>query len=407
MIPIPDFEGHIRRAMRELSDNTGATNGSRGSTVRALIEAVGRIDHSYLVSMIETLTLRSVSSSTGTSLDIIGDIVGVRRRASKRASADAVDKVVRFRSTRGTIGAINSSNPLTITSGTRILLRSHNTDGSTNIFRVLDNATGAADEEYVWVSTESELDGRAGSIGKGAMYIHDFESYSDVANDSLVVENLSPLVGEDTEDDDSFRRRIVLEKQRRGGSNSIAIELAAMSVPGVQDAKLIPYEAGAGTATCYIMATTGRTGAPLLAQARAAIQYYESPIADTIIVAEPYYVGAEIQTRVKFKDNVTSSDRRRLLASATEAVLRGVGRLTRGESRAINSISGDITRIVGPFADDIGVPNRAVERHWMWKQTEDGRRFRNQILGNYVVEENERLIIEDSIEEAVRITEWQ
>lgn len=406
MIPKLDISKSITVALRELEQNTPLTDTSRGSTVRSIVETVAGVNHRYARDVLSMLSLRMLSSSTGSGLDIIGDILGIRRRAQSSAQAKASERICRFYSSRGTFGSIHSASFI-IPVGTQVFLREYTEGSTSNIVRITQQVLCSSTESEAWFSCESELPGANGTIGKGAMVGHSFSAYDDVQNNSLRVENVSPIIGENMESDDMYRSRIANERHRRGGANGLAIELAAMSVPGIANATLIGFEAGAGTSTCLITSTTGRAGPALLAKAAQAVRTLENPFSQTITIDEPSYLGVELATRVKFRTGTTGDQKVVALRNAERVVRRMVGDIPMGSSVSINSISAAITSAMRPHVSDVGLPGTPIEEYWLWKETQDGRRYRNKIYGNYTAGFGERIIIEDSITSPIRILEWQ
>jgi len=403
---LPDnTRDHVVEALAELRDRSGIGNMSRGSTAGVMVNVLGSVNRRYMNDMISYLLGSLVNSATGNDLDILGTICGLRRYRTRDAEASAAERVCRFYSKRGTFGDIHSST-FTIPAGTRIDLREYADDASVNTVRVTEDVVCNTSESEAWFSCRSELRGADGTVGRGAMYSHSFTAYDDVDHNTLGVENVSPIIGENEESDEHFRARIIRRRIQQGGVNTLSVELAALSVPGVADARVIPFEAGAGTSTCLITTTVGRAGSALQARVSSVVGALNLPLSQTITVDEPDYLGIELYTRARFKDGASASDKASAISAAKRAVAHTVGNLWIGDSISINSIASVIMEAMAPHISDIGLPGIPIEQHWVWKETQDGRRYRNISRGNYVPDTNDRVILEDIISNPVRIESW-
>jgi uncharacterized phage protein gp47/JayE len=323
----------------------------------------------------------------GLNLDFIGELFGVRRIQRQDVTATQASNTFQFYVRRGTFGAINGGNAITIPAGTRIFTDS---DGGP-IYVTSDVVVLGAADSQGFAGARSADGGTTGNAPVGVYTRHNFLNYTDSRFGSLLVTNTVALVGgRDTEDDESYRYRINLRLQSHGGSAEDDLRLEILQVPGVQD---LDFERLAGTFNVYVYGISPTTPASLLQLVQNSIDNRTAYPLVGLAVA-PDLIGISLTTKVKLSATTSAADRAGVLATAARAAEDYINNLRVGQELVINEIADRImsadSRIV-----DIGEPNRPLQEIFIWRSRLDSSRYSRFLIGNYTPATGERIVVEN------------
>ena len=227
-------------ALRFLQEHSDITLISPGSTARALVESISsQISQSYRMAD-SVITNTMPASATGVFLDLLGELVGVKRRLDTAVRTSASDRNIRFYVNTGVLGDYiekpGDATKSLIPDGTTIETR----DG-TAIFEVDTDHEAPAGAVEMFVTARAQTLGPAGSAGVGALVRHSLSS-------SVLVENLETIeTGIQVETDEALRLRIMNAVVSAEGANETAIRVAALGAPGIVDIIIRPFSMGSGS----------------------------------------------------------------------------------------------------------------------------------------------------------------
>jgi Baseplate J-like protein len=124
-----------------------------------------------------------------------------------------------------------------------------------------------------------------------------FTNYADSRFSTLLVTNNFGLVGgRDEEDDDSYRFRISLKLQSRGGAAEVDLRLSVLNVPGIQD---VAFQRQASSYTAYVYGISPVVPPSLLSLVQAALDERTAyPLVGTAVA--PDLVGISLSTTATF-----------------------------------------------------------------------------------------------------------
>ena len=332
--------------------------------------------------------------AVGQSLDFLGEMYGVPRLHRSDVVSSALSDNFNFYVVRGNFGQINSGRPIVIPAGTRISTADVGPVSVTAAEITLD--ASASTQSFPAIALNP---GEAGNAPAGVFTKHNFTAYSDARYGSLLVTNNYGLVeGREEEDDDSYRYRISLKLQSRGGAAEADIRLAVLAVPGVQD---VVFTREAGSFTAYVYGISPVVSPSLLALVQAEVdQRTAYPLVGTCVA--PDLVGVSLSTVAQFAANTSPADRSSSISSAVRAAEDYINNLAVGETLIVNEIA-DRLRDADSKIIDIGSPNKPLSDIFLWRSRVDGSRYSRYLVGNYEPAIGERLVVE-SISNAITVT---
>ena len=374
---------------------TGIRQTSPGGKARAFTDIIGDkmgdLDTRTYSNLAQTL----LPYATGNNLDFLGEIYGVPRIQRSDVSSSSSENNFRFYVLRGNFGNINNGQSVVVPQGTRIFTASD----AGPFYITAAPLTLSAAESSTSFSANSVNPGEGGNAPAGVFTRHNFTNYADSRFGTLLVTNNFGLIGgRDTEGDDSYRYRINLKLQSRGGSAETDIRLAILNVPGVQD---VVFKRDAGTFTAYVFGISPVVPPSLLMLVQAQIDEHTAyPLVGTAVT--PDLVGISLATTVSFTSNASPSDKQTAISAAAAAAQNYINNLTVDQELVINEIS-DRIRNADSRILDIGEPNKPLQEVFVWRSRLDGTRFSRFLVANYSPIQGERILVE-SIPNAINLT---
>ena len=392
----------LDRAMRQLKENTQLTRFSPGSKAKSLLaivaEEAGRLEEMAASNLVLSLT----SGATGIYLDYLGDLVGTRRGQRQAATALEADRLVKITVEDGSpFGVLNNGRRIVIPAGTQV----SSADGEVR-FALLGRADLSPNNTEHFVGIRALKLGSAGNVPAGLLTKIDFENYASHPTLNLKVENISSIeTGADKENDTFYRYRITNAVLSAEKANLTAIRLAALSVQAVADVLILPLYRGIGTADIILDTATGIVSPAVIEGVMDAVGEVQS-LGTSINVRPPRLVGLEVAADLQFRSGLSQGDRKRVKQDARQAVVDLIPQVFLGGTLAVNLISSAIFNSSKDIVD-IGSPGAPLTETILWRDSFVTRGRRPEVLtgSNIVLATDERLVLEGTIEQAVRITE--
>lgn len=227
-------------SLQYLAENTDITFLSEGSIARSLVEAtnleIARVQE-YISANQSNCYL---NTAAGYYLDLIGEMLGVRRLNASSGSANSNDGNVQFYVNAGNLGDklpdYSNANQGKISAGLKVMTA----DGSI-IYRVVDDVFFPRTNKSVFVSVLSEGTGPSYKVGRGKLVSHNGPSGVQVTN-LKSIDNASSI-----ESDSDYRFRLSNATASRSTANEIAVKLAAIGSSDIANVSLQEFARGAGT----------------------------------------------------------------------------------------------------------------------------------------------------------------
>lgn len=378
---------------------TGITQTSPGGKARAFADIVGDqlggSEGRKYASLGQTLLPYAVKDN----LDFLGEIYGIPRLGAQTASTGASDWNFTFYVQKGTFGQINNGQSITVPAGTTI----STSDANGTVYTLDSPVVLPAGSTSVPFSATSTQDGSAGNAPAGVFTNHNFRGYTDFRFGSLLVtNNYGITVGRDSEDDDSYRYRINIKLQSKGGAAEADLRLAILIVPGIQD---VVFQRQSGTYLAYIYGVSQVSSPSLLQACQTQLNNTTAfPLIGTAI--SPDLVGISLATTLTFLAGATAAEQQTAVAAATAAASDYINNLGIGVTLVINELASTILN-ADPNILDIGQPNKPLSSIYIWRDRADGTRYSRYLIADYTPQIGERLVTEISIANPIQLTPFQ
>ena len=394
------FNDLLADAITNLTSNSLVNKTSPGSKARAILEATNRNIAQAYQTFDLNLARALLSGATGTYIDLIGELVNVPRLGSTAANSSSTSQTVKFYVDSGNFGGINGGGSITIPAGTLISTQA-NAGGV--VYQMPTGVTLTNSLSELFFAVEAVSPGAASNVGAGALTFHNFTNYTDNANNTLRVINLSGIFsGADMEDDINYKYRISQSALSAEAANQTAVLLAALSTPGVANVLLQNRSYGIGTFTVLIKSITPSVSDSLIDNVQAAISTVSAlgalPLAD-----RPNETGMAFTVTVYYQNGVSDGDKDNIEIQIASTMSDYVNSLDIGEEFILNELV-DKVLDVSPNIQDIGSPTAPFDSMAIYKETNlRTGKIRQDLIGNYTPASTERIIIEPSLQQPITI----
>lgn len=380
---------NLRKAVRavrgRVEARTGITNWGVGSVARNLSESVAAELFANKKVVSDSFQAMQLGSAKGKALDSVArSVSGVERAPATRATIKSGERsLVIFTDT--TFGAINSGNDIILPTGTKI--------SANGISFSTDKAyTLSAASSITYISANADGLGSKWNVPAHALTTHDFTGYTDSANKTLKVSNLNPVLnGSDVESDEKLRFRATARNAALQRNNGAANRLAGLSIPGVQDVRVIEGYYGLGTAAVVVFGADGESNQSLANEV--AVRLRANKAVGLDVRATPgLRVYVELELRVALAVDIPQDRKQRLtflVRSAVRDYLSGNVLLTRLNLGSLKQhILSKVPDITALSTDTSGL----FDKVWISRGYASSRRVseREEVIGQvYQVEEDE------------------
>jgi uncharacterized phage protein gp47/JayE len=390
----------MTESISELSQNTNITRLTAGGIARSLLESVNRrIADSYEIFDVG-LARAYVSSAPGQFLDLIGLLFGLTRSSSAAANVDEESEIIKFYVDSGTFGDINTNNNINIPQGTLISTEVNNGGIS---YRTTEDAVLLSTNSEAFVAAEATIPGIDSNIGTNSLIYHNFTSYTDVDNNTLLITNLHPVAnGKNFENDENFRYRIVNRVFEAEAANLTAIRLAALTTPGVADVILFPRYKGIGTLGVIIKSILPTVSQNLINSVQTNILLVQA-LGDIVYVRGPKETGVELSTTIYYSESISENELTTMEETITRSITNYVNNLEIGETFYVNRMVSEIFSIDKRIVN-VGTYQKPLEEIYIYKESRlEDNRVRQSLLGDYFPATDERVIMESTIETPITL----
>jgi len=393
----------IQAAIADLASNSAIANLAPGSKARQIVEAVGEILGTVGTELSLGLINSLLPNATGSSLDLLADMVGLQRLSEIRARVESADNNFKYYVKTGTFGDINNSQAITVPAGTHI--RTGSTRGradSSMIQRTAVTLSASASEVYFSADQTGQVLLRG--MAANSLIRHDFVGYADSAFKSLLVTNMKGIAGRSVESDQNLRFRISNRLQASAKANLTSIRLSALLVPGVSDVKIISNKSGIGSYDVVVFGTSQVVADNVIQQVQNQIELHQA-VGTRGIAVGPRLVGLSMRIRLTFTDSATTGEKNAAANAARQAVREFITDISPGGKLVINSL---VQVILGShrIIQDVGSPGEPFDQILVWRNTTSSdSRFSRTLRQNLSIQEDEELLVEYSINNPIEVIE--
>jgi uncharacterized phage protein gp47/JayE len=397
-IAIKNSDDILFRALDTLSSETQLTRTSAGSKVRSIMKIVSKELEITQAIMQANVAMSVISGASGPYLDVLGDILGVRRSGGTSAGYDSESTGLRVSAPGGmTFGEMNSGQNIDIPVGTLVT----NSSGS-KYYRTTSSATLFPGESTAYINVIATDSGSQANISADELSVINFSSYTSASDIQLQIGNASSITnGEDPEEDSLYRYRLQSALTSAESSNSTAVRLAVLSVPGVRNVTVLDMVSGVGTATVMIE-TDGEQASPEVISAVSRTVEDVKALGTRISITEPDNVGLDLSISITIANPLQLAEIARAIRTRVSGFVQGV---SIGGSVSINMLSSAVVT-AHPDIISIGMPGKPIDTLMLWRKSAYSTSrvpFRASSDANIILRSSERLILEGGMSEAIRI----
>jgi len=378
----------------DLASNTNLTRLSAGGKARAILESAARRMEEVYDTFDINLARAFVSSAPGQYLDLIGQLLGVDRESNAAATADEDMEVIKFYVATGTFGDINSGADIYIPRNANI---SSEADSHGVVYRLTSGVTLPATASQAWASAEATIPGSESNVGTSSLVYHDFESYTDIEDETLLVTNIHPIdSGKDFESDTNYRYRIVNRVLEAEAANETALRLAGLSVAGVSDIIIKKRYRGIGTFAIIIQSSAPTVSDSLIDNVRAKVEKVMAH-GEKAYVMGPKESGISMTVVVHYKKKLDSDELDAIEADLDDTIDAYINGLDIGQEFSVNKLVSDLFS-VSENISNLGQVGKPLDEIYIYKESRLGdNKVRQLLLGDYTPGELERVIVEPSV----------
>lgn len=397
----------VSNVYQQLRENAGITEFSPGSLTRTLTQAFAAYHTNIVGRYNDEKYTPLISHATGAYLDLWGKITNIPRLPATTASTSAESNVIKFYTYANNFGSINSGQDIQLYPGVAIY-SDYDTDGKRKTWILTGTANELkldADADFQYVPATAREQGSSGNIDENTLINHDFTSYTDKSNNSLMVTNVSAVnSGSERESDDSYRYRIINQLLAGATGNRIAIQLAALSISGVSTVVFSPYRLGIGTSIMIVVGNTPSTPQSLVDKVQLAVNKVKSE-GSIIVCQKPLETGVALDFTLTYVNNntLTTTQVTNLENQIISKLTSYINTTKLGGILVVNEM---VERVLSTSESilDIGQPNKPFNEIFIYKYSKaNAQRIRKRISGNYQTTWNEILMTEPSLSEAITI----
>jgi uncharacterized phage protein gp47/JayE len=394
----------VQQGLQDLLANTNITQLSPGGKARFFIEVTSKEQAKQHALFDQNLLQSYIQYAKDRFLDFFGDMFGLPRLEATHA--ESTDNNFMFYVQSGTFGDINNGASFTIPAGQTITTTSFQgniiTPGLTSqpviTYSTTEEAICNADSSFVYVSIRANVEGKNSSIPKNVLTTHSFTNYSLSSSNLLKCTNRFAIDnGDEREADGAYRYRLLQVFRAKEKAIKAAIRLAALSVPGVSDVKIVNGEQGPGTYSLYILSMTPTVSQELIQNITASCAVVSAEGVRPYILA-PKNIGFEFVASVNWNPKTSTEQRAKEYGYMREALENFFNGTEIGDSIDLVDVISELLNSA-PSALSIGkaVPNK-FEEVYVYRSSPDGTgSTRSKLLTETVsLLYNERAILETS-----------
>lgn len=398
------YEEVLQNSLDILTGYTNITQLTPGAKARSLLEAVaqevGVLAQSFDLELAEAF----IRTATGDSQDFIGELLGTQRLEAQKAEVSAASTNIKFYVISGTFGDINGAQDIIIPSGTIISADTKIGVNAESIqFVTTADVTLAAAAIEAYVSAISLGTGARYTIGANKINSHNFTNYADLANGTLRITNIDGISGgTDRETDNNYRYRLSQSVLASEAANETAIRLATLSVAGVANVVMVPYDRGTGSFSVYIKSIYPVVSSALIDQVQSAVARVQS-YGNKGIARSPKNIGIELTITVNYREALVQEEKDDIVLKIHEALMFYINNLEIGEDFVFQEV---VQRVldVDSRIKSIGQPQKPFDEVYFYRDTRlSDNRIRNTLIRSYTASSDERVLVEYTVASPINI----
>jgi uncharacterized phage protein gp47/JayE len=317
----------LREALWRLEKDTPITSTSPGSVARAFTEAISEQLGDMYDALEYNLAQSVISTATGRSLDLLGELYGIRRRTlSDMAAVNAQLGAFYFY-----IDTPYGSD-IVIPSGTRVYTGIDSFIGRQLAFDTTAEAIIQAGRTKVFASIRPSFSDGMFSAAANTLTTHNFTSPPGTTVNCTNPKAIAPQPG--YESDQNFRVRLVKAIRVASSGTSDAVRFAALNVNGVRDVKIRQAPYGMGTFEALVIAENPTSSVGVYASAKVAMDQVR-PVGVRMIVKEPSTILVDISVSIVLGSSVVEDN---LADMVRVSVMRYINSLLPGDTLVYNRL---------------------------------------------------------------------
>lgn len=319
----------IEKYRGRVLERTGMTSFGTDSKLRALVNVFSESVFSLREETVASFLATQISSAQGADLVRIGEAMEEPIIQANHAEVFASEQSLAFYTNAASFGAINGGSPITIPAGTVVSTEPNENELGTSIeFVLTEDLFLPAGSVIAFASARCVITGSRGNLGEGTLVRHSFEDYVGAPFNSLLVTNFYKILnGQDKESDDQYRNRLSRRYNKLIASNETKLQLDALVVPGVQQARVITGFFGIGSTAVVVYGPEGLSNQNLLSSVQARLNTLKTPSA--LVRAIPATVNRiDFEMRVQMRENLSTREQlnlRNQIRSELNLYIRNVG----------------------------------------------------------------------------------
>jgi len=334
-------------SLQYLAENTDITYLSEGGIARGLVEAtnleISRVQD-YISSSYANTFLNSASSIY---LDLIGEMLGVRRLNAGAASSSAEDQNVQFSVATGSLSDY-FPDPGNLNQGKIPEGLSVTTDDGSIVYKVSQNVYFPRGLKEVFVPVLADRTGSEYSVGRSRLTSHSGPA-------GVSVTNLKPISnGSGVETDALYRYRLTNSVASRPTGNEIAVKLAIVSSNDISNVVLKEFARGAGTFDALLVPVGNTVSFRTAELVKRSIENV-SAFGISSKVREPDYVRFRITIQLIPQSGTGAGTKDSAIIRTKNAVTSYFDGLRLGDELIINKLRAEIINALPPEIKDIKI----------------------------------------------------
>jgi len=319
----------LRQALQKLQDETPITAIGPGSVARAFTEAiVNEIGDAY-DALDYNLAQSVVSTATGRALDLIGSLYNVQRKTVSELTA--IDK-------RSGSFYFYLDSPyhtdITIPAGTRVYSSIDGFVGAQFTYVLTEQVVIPAGRTRAFGSIRPAFNDSVHTAGAGSLTVHNFMS---PAGASVKCTNPKSIQQQASSEDDATYRARIIKSVRVAASGTVeAIRFKALSINGVRDIRIRTAPYGLGSFEVILTAEDTTFQARVRREVLSALETVR-PVGVTMFVKDPELVPFDITISL-ITPSLTSAQADVVAGRARIAVIRYLNSLLPGQTLVYNRL---------------------------------------------------------------------
>lgn len=239
----------LGKMLLSLEKNAGITATYPGSIARAFAEAVAVEVGDLYEALKFSVNQTSISTASGRSLDLIGELYGVRRKVvSPEIEQDRLSYNIEF------YISSPSSSDITIPKDTLVYNDVTEFSSRQYQYKLQDSVTIIAGTTRVYGRIAPSFTGQDFSAAKNTLIKHNFTSVEGSIVFCTNTKEIFAMPG--MESDDSYRRRISFSIKEKSYGTAESLRLNALAIPGVRDVRIRESSYGMGSCDVIVVPET-------------------------------------------------------------------------------------------------------------------------------------------------------